>query len=260
MGATPLLWSYCTFLNHSFFLISGHLEVNVEFLIQIDKLVQLIESPIFTCEYDVIFLCNIETVHGLAWHLSWCLLTCLICGLQLYVLFIFDCVIYNYFDAKILFLKSGRECLMCTFKKHYVNSWNELGKRLIYLLQFTMYIGRQLTLPTYCARHISCWKYFEFINDVHSCTVICNMNKGYFKANKLKPQKEEKVFNPNSKLYFRLASSVAGHSAQLFPSQVTLWSVDASSSKWRFYNITKQTGLCAKWKSTVVWHQVMAFQ
>ena len=30
--------------------ISGHLEVNVEFLIQIDKLVQLIESPIFTCE------------------------------------------------------------------------------------------------------------------------------------------------------------------------------------------------------------------
>lgn len=35
-------------LTESF--ISGHLEVNVEFLIQIDKLVQLIESPIFTCE------------------------------------------------------------------------------------------------------------------------------------------------------------------------------------------------------------------
>ena len=33
--------------------ISGHLEVNVEFLIQIDKLVQLIESPIFTCEYTL---------------------------------------------------------------------------------------------------------------------------------------------------------------------------------------------------------------
>ena len=31
--------------------ISGQLEVNVEFLIQIDKLVQLIESPIFTCKY-----------------------------------------------------------------------------------------------------------------------------------------------------------------------------------------------------------------
>jgi Vacuolar protein 14 C-terminal Fig4p binding len=30
--------------------ISGSLEVTVEFLIEIDKLVQLIESPIFTCE------------------------------------------------------------------------------------------------------------------------------------------------------------------------------------------------------------------
>ena len=32
---------------------SGHLEVNVDFLIQIDKLVQLIESPIFTCKYKL---------------------------------------------------------------------------------------------------------------------------------------------------------------------------------------------------------------
>jgi len=31
--------------------LSGDLEVNVDFLVQIDKLVQLIESPIFTCKY-----------------------------------------------------------------------------------------------------------------------------------------------------------------------------------------------------------------
>ena len=36
--------------------ISGQLEVNVEFLIQIDKLVQLIESPIFTCKYAWLYL------------------------------------------------------------------------------------------------------------------------------------------------------------------------------------------------------------
>ena len=40
-----------TFLD--WYSISGQLEVNVEFLIQIDKLVQLIESPIFTCKYTV---------------------------------------------------------------------------------------------------------------------------------------------------------------------------------------------------------------
>ncbi|XP_015778657.1 PREDICTED: protein VAC14 homolog [Acropora digitifera] len=32
-------------------MVFGQLEVNVDFLIQIDKLVQLIESPIFTCKY-----------------------------------------------------------------------------------------------------------------------------------------------------------------------------------------------------------------
>ena len=36
--------------------ISGQLEVNVEFLIQIDKLVQLIESPIFTCKHAWLYL------------------------------------------------------------------------------------------------------------------------------------------------------------------------------------------------------------
>ena len=36
--------------------ISGQLEVNVEFLIQIDKLVQLIESPIFTCKYAWLYI------------------------------------------------------------------------------------------------------------------------------------------------------------------------------------------------------------
>ena len=29
--------------------------MNVEFLVQIDKLVQLIESPIFTCEYNIYY-------------------------------------------------------------------------------------------------------------------------------------------------------------------------------------------------------------
>ena len=33
---------------------SGDLEVTVEFLMEIDKLVQLIESPIFTCKFMVL--------------------------------------------------------------------------------------------------------------------------------------------------------------------------------------------------------------
>ena len=40
-------------MNHSDlnYYISGDLEVTVEFLTEIDKLVQLLESPIFICEY-----------------------------------------------------------------------------------------------------------------------------------------------------------------------------------------------------------------
>ena len=68
-GLLPALWAFYSFrvllclfiIGASLFgeifldqcFISGHLEVNVEFLIQIDKLVQLIESPIFTCEYTL---------------------------------------------------------------------------------------------------------------------------------------------------------------------------------------------------------------
>ena len=85
--------------------------MNVEFLIQIDKLVQLIESPIFTCEYGVIFLCNMETVRGLAWLGISILVSANLSDLR--SMCYFDCVVIN-FDAKILFLKSGRECLMCT--------------------------------------------------------------------------------------------------------------------------------------------------
>ena len=40
-----------TFLH---ILVSGDLEVHVDFLVQIDKLVQLIESPIFTCKFLMI--------------------------------------------------------------------------------------------------------------------------------------------------------------------------------------------------------------
>ena len=40
---------------------SGDLEVTVEFLTEIDKLVQLLESPIFTCKYRFffIFICTV---------------------------------------------------------------------------------------------------------------------------------------------------------------------------------------------------------
>jgi hypothetical protein len=42
-------------LTQTFLYISENIEVTVEFLTEIDKLVQLIESPIFTCKY-VIFI------------------------------------------------------------------------------------------------------------------------------------------------------------------------------------------------------------
>lgn len=35
----------------SLFLCSGNLEITVDYLVEIDKLVQLIESPIFACTY-----------------------------------------------------------------------------------------------------------------------------------------------------------------------------------------------------------------
>ena len=38
---------------------SGDLEVTVEFLTEIDKLVQLIESPIFTCKYQNYFCLSV---------------------------------------------------------------------------------------------------------------------------------------------------------------------------------------------------------
>lgn len=37
-------------MHHFFCLTSGDLEITVEFLTEIDKLVQLIESPIFACK------------------------------------------------------------------------------------------------------------------------------------------------------------------------------------------------------------------
>ena len=37
-------------LSYSFFLLSADLEITVPMLVQIDKLVQLIESPVFTCK------------------------------------------------------------------------------------------------------------------------------------------------------------------------------------------------------------------
>lgn len=44
---------------HSFPIFSGDLEVTVEFLVEMDKLVQLIESPIFACKlYLDLILCN----------------------------------------------------------------------------------------------------------------------------------------------------------------------------------------------------------
>lgn len=36
---------------------SAELEMTVNILIQIDKLVQLLESPVFTCEYSFFFSC-----------------------------------------------------------------------------------------------------------------------------------------------------------------------------------------------------------
>ena len=39
---------------------SGQLEVTVDFLVEIDKLVQLIESPIFTCKFIDFAVLNTE--------------------------------------------------------------------------------------------------------------------------------------------------------------------------------------------------------
>lgn len=36
-----------------FALFSGELDMTVNILIQVDKLVQLIESPVFTCKFDM---------------------------------------------------------------------------------------------------------------------------------------------------------------------------------------------------------------
>ena len=41
-------------IQSPFFLFSGNLEVTVDFLTGIDQLVQLIESPIFACEYPIV--------------------------------------------------------------------------------------------------------------------------------------------------------------------------------------------------------------
>jgi hypothetical protein len=43
-----LFFKFCSFF------FSAEIEVTVDFLIEIDKLVQLIESPIFTCEKNPI--------------------------------------------------------------------------------------------------------------------------------------------------------------------------------------------------------------
>lgn len=43
------LFLFLTFNCFSF--ISGNLEITVDYLVEIDKLVQLIESPIFACEF-----------------------------------------------------------------------------------------------------------------------------------------------------------------------------------------------------------------
>ena len=47
------------YLEYSLTFSSGDLEVHVDFLVQIDKLVQLIESPIFTCELFIMFILTI---------------------------------------------------------------------------------------------------------------------------------------------------------------------------------------------------------
>jgi len=36
-------------------LVSADLEITVPMLVQVDKLVQLIESPVFTCEYKSLY-------------------------------------------------------------------------------------------------------------------------------------------------------------------------------------------------------------
>lgn len=46
----------CYFFLYLFY--SGNLEVTVEFLIEIDKLVQLIESPIFACKHIFFYVYN----------------------------------------------------------------------------------------------------------------------------------------------------------------------------------------------------------
>jgi len=37
------------------YLVSADLEITVPMLVQVDKLVQLIESPVFTCEYKSLY-------------------------------------------------------------------------------------------------------------------------------------------------------------------------------------------------------------
>ena len=57
----PISYTYCG-LNvvcwiHSVLIVSSaDLEVTVALLVQIDKLVQLIESPVFTCEFIVVWV------------------------------------------------------------------------------------------------------------------------------------------------------------------------------------------------------------
>lgn len=46
--------------------ISGSLEITVDFLNEIDKLIQLIESPIFACEYDLSD--EYKNFKGAIWH------------------------------------------------------------------------------------------------------------------------------------------------------------------------------------------------
>jgi hypothetical protein len=54
---TNMLRTYykvCMFSNHGLLLMnSGDLEITVQFLIQVDKLVQILESPVFTCNPSI---------------------------------------------------------------------------------------------------------------------------------------------------------------------------------------------------------------
>ena len=61
-----------------------------------------------------------------------------------------------------------------------------------YNLHFVCQSGTQLTLVSQCQAHLLLESIILNSNSVHSYTVICNMDKGYFKVNKLKPEKEEK--------------------------------------------------------------------